>query len=209
MNDRAICIAGTTSRKTARIWLWPFVCPWGERKHVKGQYAVIPAEIEVGSEHLELASLLAARDQTWSPELTRKLQARLAERMRLFESEVRNAYLDAKLAPPNGTLEPVPRVDGSFSTWVDACIISILKRMHPSFETYAPVYGALPKEAYRALMRFASEHDFGDPTSDEFVQIVSRCLLGPDEADASSRSQLCFRQAPRSKRIGARGAQPD
>jgi hypothetical protein len=181
-HDRAYALfAGTQSppsRVETTLVLRP---PWGPAEAAPGHFTLIPKRIEVGTEHIELAALIAAREQNWSADVTRKLGSRFSERLRLFEAEVRSAYLDSTLITPLGLEERLPRMpaEGTFLSWLERIVESIFKRIHPSFETYAPVYGPLPKEAYRALMRFATQQDLGEPTDEPYVQLIREAYLVP------------------------------
>ena len=55
----------------------------------------------------------------------------------------------------------------------------LLARRYPSFERFAPGYGPLGKEIYRAFLRFASERDLGGWDADESVRLVREAYLVP------------------------------
>lgn len=155
--------------------------PWGDQSIPSGIRTLRPAVIEVGEEVIELAALVRARERFWSGKAASRLESRYQERLRFFQSQMRNAYREAQLFGPDGQSEPAPRIDSSdsFATWTDKLAVVALRRNYPSFERFAPVHGPLPNEAYRALMRFVAEFDLGAAEANDEVRLIREAYLVP------------------------------
>lgn len=158
--------------------------PWGEARATPGPaglYTFQPAPIEVSDDLVELAAMAQAQRQPWVGGARTRLEARFKERAALFGAQVKNAYLNSEVTNPNGEAETPPRADPalSFDDWLGSCAVWLLKRSYPAFERFAPRHGPLPKEAFRAFMRFASSHDLGEYEADEYVKLIREAYLVP------------------------------
>ncbi|MBI4584798.1 MAG: hypothetical protein HY717_12355 [Planctomycetes bacterium] len=155
--------------------------PWGESGAAPGAYTVRPAPLQAGDELIELAALMRLRERRWGGDLERRLEARIAERSKLFAAQVKNAYLSATVVSPGGSPETPPYRNPAlkFQGWLDILVEWILRRTYPAFERFAPTHGPLPLEAYRQLLRFVSEHDLGEPEAPEPVKVIREAYLVP------------------------------
>ncbi len=155
--------------------------PWGEAGGVPGVYTLVPARIEVLAEHLELAALVRVQQRSPGSQDARRVQARIQDRLHLWRTQVRGAYLEAALLNPLGATESPPRFEPPDSTraWLDRHAEWMLRHTYPAFEKFAPAHGPLPTEAYRRFMRFAAAHDLGEADADEYVQIIREGYLVP------------------------------
>jgi hypothetical protein len=153
--------------------------PWGDGPPLPGSYTVVPAAIELSPALRELAALVRLRTRPLSPEVTALVERRIAERATLFHGQLRQAYASARLVAPTGRDEPLqpPGATELFEPWLDGIAVAMCRKRFASFEKVAPTHGPLPQEAYRAFMRFVTEHELGEPASDEWVDIIREAYL--------------------------------
>lgn len=155
--------------------------PWGQAQPAPDAFTIEPARLRPGEDVLELAALLQLRERPWSRDAARRIDARLKERLDLFQSQVKNACLSATVIGPTGSPEPPPRVDPSVSlrAWLDAHAESMLRRTYPAFERFAPSDGPLPREAFARFMEFVTEYDLGTYSFDESVVAIRDGYMVP------------------------------
>ncbi len=155
--------------------------PWGTQTAVPGMYTVLPSEISVNDESIELAALARAKQRTWNHQVMTRLESRFQERLQLFRLQIKSAYREAAIIGPDGQRETPPQFDATapFAGWLDRIATAGLRRTYPSFERFAPVHGPLPKEAYRSLMRFVADHDLGSGAADDAVRLIREAYLVP------------------------------
>ena len=155
--------------------------PWGVAEPAGGCYVLSPKPLDVTDGVLELAGMVRLRDTGLDAGLRKRLDQRLAERIPPFYAQIKSAYTEAALAGPDGGRETPPRIDsgaplmrslGAFGEWM-------LAQTYPSFERFAPAHGPLPSEAYRALMRAASDGVLLSDGVDRTVQLVREAYLVP------------------------------
>ena len=141
--------------------------PWGSPRAFPGAHTILPAPLEPGEEHFELAACARARERSWPAAAARRIESRLEERLALFRGQIRGSYLDGSVVGRGGETQRAPRPEGAltFSGWFDACFEGILRRAYPAFERFAPSHGPLAKEVYKGFLRFAAQHDLGDAGS--------------------------------------------
>lgn len=155
--------------------------PWGSPEPAFGVTTLIPAQINLTEELIELAALARMREHAAAGPVSQRIDRRLRERLALFQAQVRSAYLEATITGSDGAAEAPPRFDtsGTLDAWLDRYGVWLLRRLYPSFERFAPEHGPLPKEAYRTFMRFAMQHDLGEYEADEFVKLMREAYLVP------------------------------
>jgi len=155
--------------------------PWGGAASVAGLWCIAPAPIRVSRDLVELAALARLREQPHGPELSRRIQQRLDTRAHLFQQAVRSAWHEARLITPAGNVEVAPRIEGqsTFDSWLETVALTVLRRIYPAFERFAPGHGPLPKEAWLRFMRFASKEDIGVPLAEDYVRLIREAYLVP------------------------------
>jgi len=176
------------------VWLWDgrppappegiSLClrlPWGERKPAPGLYTVQPAAVNVSDELVEFAALARLKDRPGNPELCGRVEALIKARMPLVSQVMRSAWTESRLITPDGTSEPVPRIDAKTALvdWLQNLALRVLRRSYPGFERYAPAHGPLPKEAWLRFMRFAAREDIGAEEADDYVKLIREGYLVP------------------------------
>jgi hypothetical protein len=155
--------------------------PWNAQAAGTGCYKIIPKPIELDCEILELSALLDLKDRPLPGRVLNRIQERISARTGWFCSLVRNAYstcsfLDSR---DSSIAAPIHAIQGNHTSWLNAYGEWILRQTYPQFEQFAPGHGPLPKEAYRQLMKFASEHDLGIEEAPEYVKLIREAYLVP------------------------------
>ena len=142
---------------------------------------IIPKPLELNADIIELAALYELKDRPLPARVLSRIQERIAPRSVWFASLVRAAYLDATVKDGMGLKATPPLLprEGGLSAWLNAYGEWLLRLTYPLFERFAPGSGPLPKEAYRQLMKFASERDLGAPDAPEFVKLIREAYLVP------------------------------
>ncbi len=154
--------------------------PWGppaDGRHHK----VIPARLDPDGQILELAALHQLKHGPLPKRVLSRIDERIGSRQSWFASLVRNAYTEATVLDPEGgkAAAPLQSLRGSHAVWLGAFGEWILRQTYPLFERFAPGSGALPKEAYRQFMKFASENDLGSQDAPELVKLIREAYLVP------------------------------
>ena len=155
--------------------------PWGDRAAVPGAYTLVPRALAMGPEWLELAALARLAAEALPRSATERRDRRLRDRLSQLADRIIAAYAEATIADPTGAVAGPVVADrrGGFAATLERTGEWILKRTYPSFERFAPTAGPLPREAYRALMRCASERDLCDPDAEDAVKVIREGYLVP------------------------------
>ena len=155
--------------------------PWGDTQPAPGVHSVVPAPIKVDDALVELAALARLQDRPGDPELQKRIQKRLAERLGYLLQVVRGAWQEARIIGPDGSAEAAPaiRAKDAFEGWLESLVLWVLRRRYPGFERFAPGHGPLPKEAWLRFMRYAVEDDLGADQADDFVRLIREAYLVP------------------------------
>jgi hypothetical protein len=155
--------------------------PWGGATAAAGIATLIPTRLQLSAQLYELAALLRLADKPSNRATLKLLKRRIEERRGLFVTQVRNAYLEARLVSAEGSQEAPRRISPSaqLREWLDSYALGLLKRTFPRFEAYAPSHGPLSRESYNTLMRVAANHDLGEYEGDEHIKIIREAYLVP------------------------------
>ncbi len=155
--------------------------PWGADAQVSEAFTLRPAQIAVGPEIAELVAVERLRARRWSPKVAERLEALRRDRLEILKARIRSAYLDAQITAPGAAPEAAPRIDPTLplARWIEGYAQWMLRRTYPSFERFAPSHGPLPKEVYRAYMRFASAPRPRELDPGDAVKLVREAYLVP------------------------------
>jgi hypothetical protein len=155
--------------------------PWGSTGPATGITTILPNRLELSAQLYELAALLRLAEKPSNRATQKLLQRRIEERRGLFVTQVRNAYLEARMINPEGGQDAPRRISptAELREWLDSYALGLLKRTFPRFEVYAPSHGPLTRESYSTLMRVAASHDLGEYEGDEHIKIIREAYLVP------------------------------
>ncbi len=162
----------------------PCLCvrlPWGPAEAAPDAFTVLPTPMSLGDELRELAAMVRLRERSLAPEVSRRLEQRVAERATRFEAEIKTAYAQARFVDPRGLVLDAPRIDTSrpFGHAIERYLERVFERTWPGFQRYAPSYGPLPADALRAFMRAALDSEITEASTDELFQLVREAYLLP------------------------------
>ncbi len=155
--------------------------PWGPVAEGSHCFRIIPGPLATSAEMLELAALHYMKENPLPARVLTRVQERIAARGSWFKSLVRAAYNDARVLDPQGNrwVPPLNSQQGGLNAWLNAYGEWILRHTYPQFEKFAPTYGPLPNDAYRQLMKFASESDLGTEHAPDYVKLIREAYLVP------------------------------
>jgi hypothetical protein len=142
---------------------------------------IVPRSIEPNTDILELAALHHLKDRPLPARVLSRIQERIVSRSPWFCSLIRTAYMEATVIDTTGAnaaplLQSLHR---GHTPWLNTYGEWLLRQTYPLFERFAPGSGPLPKEAYRQLMKFVSEHDLGAQDAPDFVKLIREAYLVP------------------------------
>lgn len=155
--------------------------PWGNAGAAAGFPTLIPSRRPLSPEFRELAALVRLKERALEPQLESLVDSKIHAARRPLGEFIRRAYADASLEGVPGAGLPAIRLYSStvLQRWLETWGIWLLRRRYPGFEDFAPVYGPLPKEAYRRFMRAAAANDPDRFEGEEYLKLIREAYLVP------------------------------
>lgn len=153
---------------------------FADAAHGAGVFTLLPRHVIAEARHFELLALVRLLRERWSAPTTRRIQARIEEKRQAFEQETRGAFVEGRLLDPTGADIPVAAGESkTFEQLLDRVAQTLLRRLYPGFERFAPCHGPLTQEAFRRFARFCLAEDLCAATADEYVTLIREAYLVP------------------------------
>lgn len=153
---------------------------FSESSHCPGAYALVPRPMQAQTHHFEMLALSRLKGERWGPETARRLRTRIEEKLLAFEQETKNAFAEGQLLDPTGVPIPLPAGETrTFDALIERAAGTMLRRVFPGFERFAPGHGPLPKEAYRRFARLCIDEDLTAESDDNYVDLIREAYLIP------------------------------